>query len=732
MLFILTTAGQALIDASPSSPVICTGFRVSQTTPYIPSAGQTSANGAMLFSGMPSQPVQQSNGSVMYAMYMDSSVGNFFFNEVTLWVGTTLFAVACASTDIEKKKTTNVLNGNNLTITGYVTSGNTNAIIGTSNSSVEYNVASVSVPDLLPQAGSSDINIYQTGLSNTSGELTLAHKIGQRWEVSGFATSGPISISAGGANYVQFATRQRVVPGAGLMLVQALSGANAGYVRTVSTYVDSTIRYNLANAFPNALEANAIVEVMWYNKIDDVTPVFGTGTPVVGTTVTSSGYYIDTSADVPTEYAYNKVTNQWVRLGRTKTVEAGIYRNRVALVGAHGYRSRATSNTSAVNQDSVFAWTNAMLKNSMTVTGVVGDTETVLLDDIISTHLPAALATDCDFVDIAIGFGDLYTTLATSSVMLVKVNQIIDTVVAAAKVPLINNVRARSFVNNTILSEHLKFNAGLKDLVAIKNQTLLIDTFRVNVDMEDVDGNAYTTFTTDGVKLSPKGARYIARAKARQLRRVITENQDAAVSAAETFARTGANNVVINTAMVGTAGTLWSNVVGSAPTGWKVEWKTRTGTGVGRARIVEVTDDVTGLVTSYGVSLTVDSGIPADGDCLRIVQDSGLNTNIQGGLYVQGEGRVELYAGYGVKKIEFVVSANGNVSSWGATANGTTVYEGDETFYAGTLPTLVSGSGASASAVIGVEMTFSGASTGSIVASGIRARLSASNPFVNA
>jgi hypothetical protein len=69
---------------------------------------------------------------------------------------------------------------------------------------------------------------------------------------------------------------------------------------------------------------------------------------------------------------------------------------------------------------------------------------------------------------------------------------------------------------------------------------------------------------------------------------------------------------------------------------------------------------------------------------------------------------------------------------WGSVANGTTVYEGDETFYAGTLPTLVSGSGASAAAVVGVEMTFSGASTGSVVASGIRAKLTASNPFVNA
>ena len=735
MIFVLTTAGQTLIDAAPGGLVTCTSFRVAQTVSYIPTPSQTTANGSMLFSGIPSIPAAQQNGSVKYDMFIDSTVGNFAFNEVSLWVGNTLFAIACSSSDIQKVKNTGIVQGNSLTITGYVTSGSSNGIIGASNSSTEYNVANVSVPDLLPQAATSDINIYQVGVGS-SGELSLAHKIDNRWELTGYASSGPLTIAAGGANYVQFITRQKTVTGSGYMLVQALSGANAGFVRTVSSYIDGTIRYNLANAFPSVLEANAQVEILWYNKIDDVSPVIGSGAPVLGTTKTDSGYYIDISGEYPTEYAYDKSTPRWIKLGVERRVDIGMYRNRVALVGNHGYKTR-TSTSAAVNQDSSFAWANAFLGGTLTVTGVFGDAEGTLLQDMAATHVPAALATDCDFVDIVIGFADIYGGQLSATAAMTYVDSIINAIKAAKKIPIVSSIRARSFVSEAITSEHLKFNYLLRNYLRANSQVVFVDAFRASVDIDDANGIAYSGFTADGIKLSQMGAKYIGKAKAAALKPFVMDSDYEFSFAGDTYTRVGSNNVVSNSSFSGTSGTNSTNVTGtSIPTDWRVEWVTRTGTGVARVQMSEIIDPKTGLVSTNGLVISIASGTPAAGDKLRVVQNSStFYSRIQGGNFIRGTGYVELYAAAtGIARVQLNIGANTAVTSWGAVANGAGTYDDLETkFVASTLPVQVDGSGAASSGKAELEIYFSGGQTPAVITvSSIKAVITQTNPFINA
>jgi hypothetical protein len=685
----------------------------------------------MLFSGIPGAAEEQANGSVKYPMFLDSTVGNFDFNEVALFVGTTLFAIACASTSITKSKTTSFVQGNNLSISAYITSGSSSGTIGFGNSAQEYNVADVASPDLLPQAASSDINIYNVGIGS-AGELTLAHKMSSRWELSGFASSGPLTVSTGGANFVQFATRQRLVDGAGMMLVQAISGPNAGFIRTVSNYVDTNIRYNLSNAFPNPIAANDVVEILWYNKVDDVSPVFGTGAPT-GSTSRQSGYYVDTSGVYPVEYAYRRSSNTWVRLGKPDSIESGFYRNRVALVGHHNYRTRLDSNKSSVNQDSIFAWANATLKDALTVTGVFGDTTTVTIDDIVNTHIPAALATDCDYVDINLSFTDIYTNAATASSVLAKVVIAVDNVLAASKIPVINTLAARDFSTEAILTEHLKLNAGIRSFLKAKSHAILFDAFRVSCDIESSTCVPYTGFATAGV-LSVTGASYIGQAKARVLEKFVRPAEPSFVSAGETYGRVGNYNVVLNSAFTGTAGTTGSNVSGTVPTDWRVEWATRVGTGVAQVRVEEVTDEETGLVVANGISVSIASGIPANGDILRVVQNSAtLASRIQGGTYIKTEAGIKVYAVAGVRSVGLATTVNTNVSSWGSSTGAAADYTGQHDLKVSTLPTLVSGAGAATAASIAVNVTFSGNDPSStVVVHGVKANLEVSNPFINA
>ena len=716
MFFILTTAGQALVDASPGVPILCTSYKLASSTPYTPVASQTAMVGTSLFTGTPAAPSTQTNGSIRYTLTLDPTVGDFVFNEIGLYVGTTLFAVASNSSAITKIRTTGLVIGNSMVLECYVSpiSGG-NSFLDVANSSTEYNVAQLGLVDNLPSAIANDINIYQVGIAGTAGKSTLAFSILDKWDFADYSELGVYTVDSGGANYVQFASKKQRPEFDGHLILQVLTGANAGQVRNIGSYVDAQNRYVFLNAFNNIVEAGATVQVLAYNKISG-TAIFGSGAPT-SLTDTRFGRYIDDSVSPRVEYVYSVASGTWSRLG-IKHVAEGIKRARICLVGdvfSTGYKSRPTANSSNVNQDNVFTWFNALSDNAFDVIGVFGS-NTATAAEVNSTYVVSALATDCDYVDISVGAEDIYTNGASAIAVRDSIESIVDKVVEAGKIPVWSTIPARAFATEAKLAEHLKLNHLLRDLAKNKAPSLFWDAFGASVDYKDAQCAAFTEFTTDGTKLSNVGAYYLAKAKINTLDKYLPSSS-AADGSLENYSRVANNNLLVNPGLSGTAGNAGTNIVGSVPTGWKVQWLTRTGTCVVRSSIIDVSDANTGLYGASGIKLTVDSGSTADGDVVQIIQDTGFNTNINGGMYTSAEASLQVYSVIGINKVSLVSSINGNEAVWGNHVNGVTSYQDNIKARAKTLYTQTSGSGAAASASVAVNVEFDGASEFSVVLS---------------
>lgn len=730
MFFILTTGGQALIDATPGVPVVCTSYKLASSTPYTPAAPQTDMVGASLFNGAPATPSVQENGSIRYTITLDPTAGDFVFNEIGLFVGTTLFAIASNSTAITKIRTTGLIVGNSMALDCYVSpvSGG-QAFVDVSNSSTEYNVAQLGLVDNLPSALSNDINIYQVGIAGSGGKSTLAFCILDKWEFSEYKEVGTYTVASGGASYVQFASRKQRPEFAGHLILQVLTGVNAGQVRTIDSYVDAQNRYTLLNTFNAVVEVGTSVQVLEYSKISG-TAIFGTGEPTV-VTDTRFGRYIDESVVPNVEYVYSNTTGNWSRLG-IKPLAEGIKRAKIGLVGdigATGYKSRPTTNSSNINQDNVFAWFNGLARNTFEVTGVYGS-PTATAVEVDSTYLTAALDGDSDYIDITIGGEDLYTVGSTAASILASIESIVDKVIDAGKIPVWSTVPARAFVTEAKLAEHLKLNHGLRDMAKNKTPSMFWDAFAVSVDYKDSQCAAFTGFTSDGVKLNNVGAYYLAKSKLKALGKYIPA-VGGSNGSMESYNRVGNNNVLVNPGFAGTSGVMGANIIGEIPTGWKVQWVTRTGTGVVRSTIVDVLDEDTGLYVATGVQLTVDTGVTSAGDAVQLVQDTGINTNLNGGMYISAEANLGVYTGIGVNKITLSTVVGGNAASWGSSLDALDSYPESLMVRAKTLNTQVGGSGTPASASVSINVELEGASSFAVVASVPRLSQMATYSFIN-
>lgn len=710
MFFIITTEGQALIDATPGIPVVCTSYKLASSTPYTPSAAQTAMVGASLFTGAPATPSIQANGSIRYTITLDPTAGDFVFNEIGLFVGTTLFAVASNSSAITKIRTTGLIVGNSMALDCYVSpvSGG-QAFIDVGNSNVEYNIAQLGLVDNLPSALSNDINIYQVGIAGTAGKSTLAFCILDKWDFSDYKEIGTYTVASGAANYVQFASRKPRPEFAGHLILQILTGANAGQVRTIDTYVSAQNRYTLLNTFNSLIEVGTSVQLLEYSKVSG-TAIFGSGEPSINTD-TRFGRYIDESIVPNVEYVYSNTTGTWSRLG-IKPVAEGIKRAKIALVGdigATGYRVRPTASTSSISQNNVFTWFNGLAKNTFDVTGVYGSPTATALE-VNTTYLASALAGDNDYIDISVGAEDIYTVGSTASSVLTSIESIIDKVINAGKIPVWSTIPARAFVTEAKLAEHLKLNRGMRELAKNKTPSLFWDAFAVSVDYKDNQCVPFTGFTSDGTILNNVGAYYLAKSKFSVLGKYIPE---ASVSsgAAESYSRVGNRNVLVNPGFTGTGGTLGASVIGVVPTGWKVQWVTRTGTGIVKSTVVEILDHSTGLYNATGVELTLDSGITAAGDRVQLVQDTGLAINLNGGMHISAEADIGIYSIIGLNKVSLETAVNGNIAVWGSSPVVLDSYAERIDLKAKTLYTQVSGSGVATSASISLNIELEGTSS---------------------
>lgn len=254
MQFVLTTAGQLLIQSNPGVAPVLQSFKLGSGFGYTPNVGQTDLVGVEVHSGTPSSPVVQASNLVKYTVFLDFSLGNFNFGEVALYApGNVLFAIGTSTTQIPKVKSTVNTDGNSLSIDCYVTtSGTTYSIYAElGNSDVNINIPALPGIDTLPPAYLAIPNTYQV---SSPGQLAsvLAFSNNSRWSVTGYDTEiHPILNIAAGSTastlvFTQVATNPTTV---GELLIQGVTGLNAGSIRVISGYSAGTNAYSVTNSF---------------------------------------------------------------------------------------------------------------------------------------------------------------------------------------------------------------------------------------------------------------------------------------------------------------------------------------------------------------------------------------------------------------------------------------------------------------------------------------------------
>lgn len=299
MQFVLTNAGQLLIDSNPGVAPDLQSFKLGSGFGYTPNPGQSNITGLEVHTGLPSNPVIQASNLIKYTLFLDYSLGNFNFGEVALFApGNVLFAIGTSTTQIPKVKSEINVDGNSLSIDCYVsTSGTTYSIYAElGNSDININIPSVSGIDVLPPAYTAIPNTYQV---SSPGQLSsvLAFSNNSRWSVTGYDTEihPQLTVAAGSTassiRFVQTATNP-TTPGE--LLIQGLTGLNAGSIRIIGGYSSGTNAYSVNTSFLYQPQVGDLFSVVRRNYLTSTAIGFLNGlNPGVGAGQTNGLQSID-------------------------------------------------------------------------------------------------------------------------------------------------------------------------------------------------------------------------------------------------------------------------------------------------------------------------------------------------------------------------------------------------------------------------------------------------------
>lgn len=254
MQFVLTNAGKLLIDSNPGVAPVLQAFKLGSSAGYTPSPTQTDILGSELHTGIPSTPIIQASNLIKYSLFLDFSLGNFGFGEVALYApGNILFAVGTSTTLIPKIKSAVNVDGNSISLDCYVsTTGTTYSIYAElGNSDININLPSLPSIDTLPPAYLAIPNTYQV---SSPGQLcsVLAFSNSSRWSVTGYDTEIHTEIAAvvgTTASSLRFAASLTNPTTVGELLIQGITGLNAGSIRVVSGYSAGINAYSVSTGF---------------------------------------------------------------------------------------------------------------------------------------------------------------------------------------------------------------------------------------------------------------------------------------------------------------------------------------------------------------------------------------------------------------------------------------------------------------------------------------------------
>lgn len=260
MYFALTTAGIANLNLNPGIAPTLAAFKLGSGSGYTPSQSQTGLLGLEVASGVPSGAVIQSSNLFKYTIMLDVTEGDYEFGECGLYLpGNILFAVGSNTTLIEKKKAALNEDGNSLVIDCYINAeGSAPSIYAElGNSDVAINLPSLSGIDSLPAAYNARPNTIQVPSPGQSTSV-LAFSNNARWSVTGYDTEILTDIPAQSGTtptVLKFAVPLQAPSSIGELLIQCITGLNAGSIRVVAGHslINNTYQVNTAFLFPIAV-----------------------------------------------------------------------------------------------------------------------------------------------------------------------------------------------------------------------------------------------------------------------------------------------------------------------------------------------------------------------------------------------------------------------------------------------------------------------------------------------
>lgn len=238
MLFQLTTAGRALINSDPMTPVTKIDFGSGYG--YAPAGNPTGLQGSVVYtSNVVFSPVAVNANTMRYTAFLASPIGPFTFGEIAIWSNATLIGVGASATQIVKNASAlgneyridvfvDLLNGQNFASAEAVSSNDRNFF------------PRLSSPDLLPNPTFESVNAYliyeSTNLQSSS--LAFADPNG-RWSFTNrprvFYTGLVDSVSTLGMQSDDLLVQLYNGPATNL-LVQFVSGAYRGTCRVLASF----------------------------------------------------------------------------------------------------------------------------------------------------------------------------------------------------------------------------------------------------------------------------------------------------------------------------------------------------------------------------------------------------------------------------------------------------------------------------------------------------------------
>jgi len=252
MQFIVTTLGQAAITAANNSNAFVTlnTFKLGSASGYAPSAADTNLHGTVLHTGLLTTPLTINPDTKKFKIQIGTSVGDFDFGEVGLFLPNgDLFALVATQLVNAKRKSTNTSRGNSLNIDCYLSQHQLSSAF-TYDVSDSYSTVKIpevtSIDDLVPP-NIADNNVYVCHDTALAQHSLLAIKDKDlRWKFDGYDKilyTGSIGTSGATSMTTTTPTGLSSIQN-GEFILQITSGTHAGYSRIVKSVAGSNVTWS--------------------------------------------------------------------------------------------------------------------------------------------------------------------------------------------------------------------------------------------------------------------------------------------------------------------------------------------------------------------------------------------------------------------------------------------------------------------------------------------------------